>query len=115
MPGPYTWDPYFYDQKPKVNFNQLNPMQQIQFTRTEFMHIAKALFESPEMMKQWLLDKWITNEQAKAVLTGLDRLSRKNCYCCKRFDQMLVAMTPIDQDLQPLLEIAKRTVKAKLY
>lgn len=114
----FTTDPYWMDNtwgKKAVQFNQLDPMTQISHTRNEFVRLIKNLFESPELLKHWITEKRITNDQAKLVIAAIDKLSRKNCYCCKRFDQFLLAMTPIENEFQPILEIAKQTVKEKLY
>jgi hypothetical protein len=96
-------------------FHQLDQISQIEFTRREFVSLVKRVFESPEIMKQMLLEKRLSNEQAKQILAALDNLSQGACYCCKRFDQYRLHLKPIEPILEPLLEIARQNVKAKLY
>ena len=100
----------------QVHFQQLDTHTQIEFTRSEFVRLAKSVFESPEILKQWFLEKKITAQQAKNILQSIDNLSsNKQCFCCKRFDQYKLKLTPIDVDLECLLDIAKQIVEAKLY
>lgn len=102
--------------KTQMYFHQLDPMSQIGHTRNEFVSLIRCVFETPEVMKRWLLEKQITEDQAKRVLSAINKHHHYGrCYCCKRFDVGSLNLTPIDDDLQPLLHIAQLAVKSKLY
>jgi hypothetical protein len=101
--------------KPQMLFHQLDLFTQIEYTRREFVSLVKTVFEAPEIMRQWLLDKKLSNEQAKEILIATDKMAMGACFCCKRFDQYRLKLTPIEPSLEPLLDIARQSVKAKLY
>lgn len=96
-------------------FTDLPINDKIQYTKREFSNIIKNVFENPEVLKTFIGDKKISNEQSKSVLKLVNALNSKTCACCRRFDPTKLQMSPVDKDLEPILDIAKDNVKTRSY
>jgi hypothetical protein len=102
-------------EKKQMYFTDLNPKDKITFTKREFSALVKSIFENPELLKIYVNEKKISNDQSQIVLKHIMKLNSKACVCCRKFDVGKLSMMPIEKDLEPLLDIAQANVKVKSY
>jgi hypothetical protein len=98
-----------------AGFDALTVGDRITYTKREFSSIVKNIFENPESLKTYINDKKLSNDQSKIILKVIDTLNSKNCSCCRRFDANKLQLTPIQKELEPLLDIAQINVKTRNY
>lgn len=96
-------------------FTDLSVPDRIAYTKREFSSVVKSVFENPEILKNLINEKKISNDQSKIILKTVNKLNSKTCACCRRFDPSKLQMGPIEKELEPLLDIAQNVVKAKTY
>lgn len=104
-----------YKKTKPMNFEGLNIRDRIHLTKKEFAAIVKTIFEHPEGLKVLVTEKKLTNKQSKAIFTCVNKLNAMNCACCRKFNPSLLKLTPIETELEPLLDIAQNNVKTRTY
>jgi len=98
-----------------VYFIDLSANDKITYTKREFSALVKNIFENPEMLKTYINDKKLSNDQSKVVLALVNKFNSKSCACCRKFDVSKLQLSPIEKDLEPLLDIAQANVKTRSY
>jgi hypothetical protein len=98
-----------------MNFVDLSVNNRITVTKREFSRVVKSVFENPEMLKSFVNSKNISKDQSKTILKSVDKLNSKTCACCRKFDPTKLNMTPIVEELEPLLDIAQANVRKGNY
>lgn len=96
-------------------FNDFPPKDKINFIKTELVNLIKSVFENPILLKNYVVDKKISNDEAKQIFNQVNNFNSKPCSCCRRFDPAKVKMNPINFALEPLLDIAQETAKTRRY
>ena len=96
-------------------FAEMTAEDRITYTKREFSAIVRNIFENPETLKTYISDKKLSNDQSKVVLAIINKLNSKTCACCRKFDATKLKVTPIEAELEPLLDIAQVNVKSKSY
>lgn len=102
-------------EKKMTYFADLPIEHKILYTKREFSALVKNIFEHPEMLKALVNEKKLSNEQSKIVLKIIHKMDSKTCVCCRRFDANKLQLSPIERELEPLLDIAQTNVKARTY
>lgn len=95
-------------------FEDLSNEQKIEVMKREFITILKSVFDNPESLKAYVTNKKLSREQAKQIFKNLHKLNMNKCPCCRKFDQKLLT-TPIDRELEPLIDIAQSSAKSRSY
>lgn len=98
-----------------MHFSDLSVNERISYMKREFSALIKSIFENPELLKSFIDQKRISNDQGKIVLSIINSLNSKSCVCCRKFDATKLRTTPIERELEPLLDIAQTTVKEKRF
>lgn len=98
-----------------MNFSDLSAGDRISLTKREFSSVVKSIFENPESLKKLISDKIISNDQSKTIFKIVNALNSKTCACCRKFDPSKLQLSPIESELEPLLEIAQSNVKLRSY
>lgn len=96
-------------------FEELSTNDKIAYTKREFIAVVRRVFENPEALKSFVVDKKISNDQSKIILTAVNNLNSKTCACCRQFSNDKLKLSPIEKELLPLLDIAQANVKGKAY
>lgn len=104
-----------YETKRLMYFAELSFRNKILYTKREFITLAKATFDNPEILKGFVNEKKISNDQSKIIVKFIHKLNSKTCVCCRKFDQSKLQLTPVEIELEPLLEIAQGNVKSRTY
>lgn len=103
------------EKKPIMYFQDLSIPDRITFTKREFSALVKNIFEHPETLKTLVNEKKLSNDQTKIILKIIHKMNSKTCVCCRRFDAAKLQLSPIDRELEPLLDIAQSNVKSRTY
>lgn len=98
-----------------ASFRELSGRDQITYMKREFNSLTKTIFENPELLKIYVNEKMISDEQAHIILNHINKLNSKTCVCCRRYDPAKLKVSPIEKDLEPLLDIAQMVVMEKRY
>jgi hypothetical protein len=95
-------------------FEDLSNQEKIDVMKREFITLLKSVFDNPESLKVYITNKTLSKEQAKQIFKNLHKLNANKCPCCRRFDSRLLG-TPIDRELEPLIDIAQSTARSRSY
>jgi hypothetical protein len=96
-------------------FNNLSIQSKIQQVKHDFLQFVKSIFENPTILKSYIDQNKLSNDQSKVIISKLNILNSKSCGCCRRFDSKKLSMNPISIELEPLLEIAQQIAKQRNY
>jgi hypothetical protein len=99
----------------KMQFDGLSILDKITLTKREFAAIVKTIFEHPEVLKGLVSEKKLTHKQSKIIFAYVNKLNAMNCACCRKFNPSLLKATPIEKELEPLLDIAQTNVKTRMH
>ena len=83
--------------------------------KAEFTSLVKSIFENPELLKTYVASKTISIGQAKEILRTINTYNSKDCACCRRFDRNKLKISPVENILEPILDIAQINVSKKRY
>jgi|ERR1700722_4118063 len=95
-------------------FEDLNNQEKIDVMKQEFIVLVKSIFDKPDTLKVYTSNKSLSRDQAKQIFKTLNKLNVNKCLCCRKFDQSLLS-TPIDRELEPLIDIAQSTARSRSY
>jgi hypothetical protein len=98
-----------------ASFLDLSINDKVTYIKREFSALVKNIFENPETLKGLINDKKLSNDQSKIILKVIDSFNSKTCSCCRRFDSNKLQLSPIQPELEPILDIAQGNVKARSY
>lgn len=106
----------FYDFKqPKekpMTFDGLTAENKVAYIKQEYNNIVKSIFDHPETLKQFVINKKLSNKQAKEIFGVLNTANTSKCGCCRQFDPKLLK-TPLNPELEPIIDMAQANVKSK--
>lgn len=94
-----------------TTFDKLSSSAQVSHTRNEFTTIIKYYFDHPHTVKDLVKEKKISLDEGIAILKTINSLNRNPCACCRAFDVKKLNLSPIDDSLIPMLDIAQENVK----
>lgn len=97
-----------------MHFEDLSNEGKIDVMKREFITVLKSVFDNPESLKSFITNKKLSREQAKLIFKNLHKFNKNKCPCCRQFDQKLLT-TPIDTELEPLIDIAQSSAKSRTY
>lgn len=97
------------------SFNELNKFDRIRLVKAEFMSLVSLIFNNPEQLKVFVENKQLSIGQAKNVFRTVNSFNSNSCFCCRKFDQRKVLFHPIDQNLQPIIDIAQSILQNKKF
>jgi hypothetical protein len=98
-----------------MHYSDFSPNDKITVLKQEFSAVIKSIFDTPEVLKTYVAQKFIDNAQSKSILNFVNRFNSKTCVCCRRFDPTKIKMVPIDPELEPLLDVARSNAEKKSY
>lgn len=102
-------------EKSKMYFGDLNHQQQITAIKREFSSLVKTIFDHPENLKRYILEKKLSNDQSRAIWNSVNKLNANKCPCCRRFSANSLSLSPVERDLEPLIDIAQALAKTRNY
>jgi hypothetical protein len=94
-----------------MTFDKLNQASQVSHTRNEFTNLIKYYFDHPHTVKDLVKEKKISVDEGRAILKTIHSLNRNPCACCRVFDIKKLNLSPIDDSLIPMLDMAQESVK----
>jgi hypothetical protein len=116
--APLTSSSSFFIPKKKkekpMTFDGLAPENKVAHIKQEYNNIIKNIFEHPETLKQYVLEKKLSNKQAKDIFSALNAANTSKCGCCRRFDPKLLK-TPLDPELEPIIDMAQAICKVRYF
>jgi hypothetical protein len=95
-----------------MSFDGLTQENKVAHIKQEYNSIIKCIFEHPETLKQLVVDKKLSNKQAKEIFAVLNTANTSVCGCCRIFDPKKLK-TPLNPELEPLIDLAQEKAKAK--
>lgn len=98
-----------------MRFSDLNSQEKIKTIKLEFTSTMRQIFEYPEILKEYVEKKQITDDDANNLVKVIDELNFKTCACCRKFDETKLQMTPIKQEFIPILTLAQTIVKDRSF
>lgn len=98
-----------------MKYEEFNKLDKIEFVKNELKCLVKSVFEKPEMLKDFILDKRLSREESKAILKKLNSFNSKTCVCCRMFDSKKFKFFPLDSEIEPLVDIARSIAESKNY
>lgn len=96
-----------------MRFEELNIRDQVVLTKDEVFRITKEIFSRPSDLMAYIQAKTISADQAKSIFIAINKLNTSRCICCRVFT--FDARSPIAAELEPLIEIAQKTVRMRRY
>jgi hypothetical protein len=97
-----------------MQFDDLDNGDKVEIMKQEFMLLVKTTFEKPDSLNAYVVSNKLSKDQAKAIFKQLRNFNSNKCMCCPKFDGKLLK-TPIDRDLEPLIDLAQTTARARNY
>jgi hypothetical protein len=96
-------------------FDNLPTPAKIQQVRYDFLLLVKSIFNNPILLKSYIDENKLSNDQSKIIFNKLNTLNSKLCGCCRKFDDKKLSMNPINIELEPLLDMAQQIAKRRNY
>jgi hypothetical protein len=97
------------------SYDDLAIGMQVQLIKNEFVAIVRRVFETPSILRTYIADKKLSSAQAKTILTAVDKLNASPCACCRTFNPSKLKLAPTDEELEPLIDIARAALKTRHF
>jgi hypothetical protein len=110
----YPTEKKYKTKEKQMSFDGLSQENKVAYVKQEYNSLIKNIFEHPETLKQYILDKKLSNKQAKDIFSVLNGANISKCGCCRQFDPKLLK-TPLNPELEPLIDLAQASARAKYY
>lgn len=98
-----------------AKFSDFSQIDKIIVIKEEFSKLIRSVFDNPTILKSFIDEKLIDNNQSKSILQLVNKCNSKTCVCCRRYDPSKIKLVPVEPDLEPLVDVARNIAEKKNY
>lgn len=98
-----------------MRFEELPVKNQIALVKSEVERLVISIFDDPPSIKGMVKMGVLTKSQARITLRCINGYNACVCGCCRKMDIDKFRVSPIEEALYPILDMAQTNVKAEEY